>query len=641
MKKKPIKAGIQYRTATVTREMVNENGRTVEVAFSSETPVERFFGIEILDHSAGAVDLSRLNNGGPVLVDHDTGDQVGVIESARIDKDRMGRATLRFGQSVRAEEIFQDVLDGIRPNISVGYRVRSMVLEETEGKEETYRVTEWLPLEISFVSIPADAAVGVGRGAESEAQEIAVTVPEPEAEEASDRNDNNNETKTEKEDEAMLIRKYMDHSATEGGGAATVDVGAERSAATTAERVRIREIEDVAVKFGHRDMARKFIDEGKSADAFRAAVMDTYSPKELETPDLGMSDKEVREYSMVRAIHAASIGDWKNAGLEKEASNAYAERSGKTPKTFFVPSDVLKRDMTVGTATAGGHTVGTDLLSGSFIDTLKNAMQVVKLGATVLNDLNGNIAIPRKTGGGTAYWVAEGAAGSESTPAVDQVALSPKNVTAFSDFSRNLVLQSSLDVENFVRTDLAQQLALAVDLAAFNGSGTSNQPEGVLNASGIGDVAIGTNGGAPTYAHTVNLWKAVAQDNAAIGQLGFLTNAIMVAKLAQTEKFSSTGKTIIEDLPGSDGMTKCLGMNAAMSNQVPADLTKGSSSDCSAILFGNWRDLLIGYWGGLDVLVDPYSQATAGLVRVVAYQSADVAVRHAESFAAIQDARDV
>ena len=296
-----------------------------------------------------------------------------------------------------------------------------------------------------------------------------------------------------------------------------------------------------------------------------------------------------------------------------------------------------QRDLLVGTATAGGHTVATNLLAQSFIDMLVNAMVVMTLGPTMLRDLNGNVAIPRQTGGATAFWVAENGAPTESQQAFDQVTLSPKTVGAFTDYSRQLLLQSSIDVEGFVRMDLARTLALAIDLAAINGSGASNQPRGVLNTSGIGSVAGGTNGAAPTWDNIVDLESAVANVNAALGNLAYLTNTKARGKLKRTQMFSGTNGIPVWALDNTLN-----GYRTAVSNQVPSNLVKGASGAvCSAIVFGNWSDLLIGMWGGLDVLVDPYTGGSAGTVRVIALQSIDTTVRHPESFSAMVDALTV
>lgn len=354
----------------------------------------------------------------------------------------------------------------------------------------------------------------------------------------------------------------------------------------------------------------------------------------MPDPRIGMSDGEVRRYSLLRAIRAAATNDWSQAGLELEASRAVAQRVGKPAQGFYVPYDWAEaRDLVKGTPSAGGYLVSTDVLAQSFIDLLRNRMVVRAAGATVLSGLVGDIAIPKQTGGATAYWVGEGSAPTESQQTIAQVAMTPKTVGGFTDISRKLLLQSSIDVEAFVRQDLATVLALAIDYAALHGSGASNQPTGVASTSGIGLVVGGDNGAAPTWAHIVDLETEVAIDNADVGRLAYITNAKVRGKLKKTPVESGTGIFVWDK-----GNTPLNGYPAYVSNQVRRDLTKGTGTALSAIFFGNWGDLVLGMWGVLDLLVDPYTGGTSGTVRVVALQDVDVAVRHEESFSAMLDA---
>lgn len=603
-----------HRSFIIQRDAVDEENRTVEVAFSSEEPCQRWFGMEILDHDPKSVDLGRLKNAGPVLCDHNPSNQIGVVESVRIDKDKVGRAVVRFSKNnPRADQEWQDVLDGIRQHISVGYRIIELKLEKTGDDEaDTYRAVRWEPYEISFVSMPADTTVGVGRS-------------EP---------DTPTETKiiTESEERQVAANPVQPENT---NPAQVIDASEIRKA----EQARAREILAIGDKHNLRELATEFVSNGKTADEFRAAVLDSMGqPRIVKVPenaaDIGMSEKEVKSYSIVRAIHAAASGNWKLAGLEREASLAVAERAGKEAQGFYVPYDIQRRDLTVGTATAGGHTVATNLLAQSFIDLLRNKMVTQSLGAQTLSGLVGNIAIPRQTSGATAYWVAESGAPTESQQAFDQVAMTPKTVGAYTDISRKLLLQSSIDVEAFVRNDLATVLALAMDLAGINGSGSSNQPTGILNTSGIGSVAGGTNGLAPAWSHVVNLESAVANVNADVGTLAYLTNTKVRGILKQTQKASN-----LPFIYGEGSENPLNGYKCGISNQVPSNLTKGTANGvCSALIFGNFADLIYGLWGVLDVLVDPYTASTSGTVRVVTLQDMDVAVRHAQSFAAMVDA---
>ena len=352
---------------------------------------------------------------------------------------------------------------------------------------------------------------------------------------------------------------------------------------------------------------------------------------------IGMSGQDVRRYSLVRAISAASRQDWRGAEFERECSEAVSKSLGREPRGFFVPFEwqaAERRDLLAGSDSAGGYTVSTDLLAASFVDLLRNRMVVRAAGATILTGLVGDLAIPTQTGGATAYWVAENGSPTESQQAFGQIAMSPKTVGAFTDLSRKLLKQSSIDVEAFVRGDLATTLALALDLAALHGTGSANQPTGIAATSGIGSVVGGTHGAAPDWADIIDLETQVAQDNADVGRLAYMTNTKVRGKLKQTAKVSSSDSVMV----WADGSNPLNGYATWVTNQVSSALTKGTTTTCSAIFFGNWADLVIGQWGTLDLLVDPYTGSTAGTVRVVALQDVDIAVRHAASFAAMLDA---
>lgn len=332
--------------------------------------------------------------------------------------------------------------------------------------------------------------------------------------------------------------------------------------------------------------------------------------------DIGMNDREVQQYSVVRAIRAAMHGNWAEAPLEKEASDAHAQLVGKEPRSFFIPHDVMareRRDLTKAVPSAGGYVVDEELTL-PMIELLRNRLALNSAGAMIMSGLVGDVAIPKQTGGATAYWVSENGALTESQQAIGQVLMRPKTLGAYTEYSRRLMLQASIDVERFVRDDIARVLQLEIDRAALYGSGAANQPLGVSNVTGIG--APGT--GAATFAMLVGLETAVAVDNADIGRLAYITNATVRGTLKQTEKATNTAVYL-----WAAGGTPVNGYPAIVSNQV-------SGND---IFFGNWSDLIMGFWSGLDVLVNPYANDTSGAVRVVAFQDVDVAVRHPESFA--------
>lgn len=657
------------------RAAVDVEARTVPLAFSSEEPYERWWGVEILSHDPGAVDLSRMNNGGAILVEHNTRDHVGTVVpgSAVIDGDRKGRAVARFGRSARAAEIFDDINDGIRSLVSVGYMIDELVLVKSDRTTgiDTYKASRWTPYEASFVAVPADPTVGAGRSMAHSRASVFVSGFKPAA--PAGRTTTQESPMPELDDDNQGGVAAATRTAVPTITVSPVD-------AINAERARAREISAIGKKWNMTEQADAAIDANMSVDAFRAKVMadmeQTGRLTVAESPEIGMTERDLQKFSFCRAILAAQdpINAHKIAPFEYEASRAAQDKRGSSRNgregALTMPVDVLlrglqvdadkigaavralfqqqrgnarammQRDLVVGTSTAGGHLVATELLGSSFIELLRNAMVLDALGATFLTNLNGNIAIPRQTGGATTYWVAENGAPTESQQAVDQVTATPKTVGAFTDYSRRLLLQSSIDVEMFVRMDLATQLAIEIERAAINGSGSSNEPTGLLNLSGTGAVAGGTNGAAPTYAHMVALETAVANANAATGRLGYLTNTKVRGKLRTTEEFASTnGRPVWTSSPGSQGLYgEVLGYNAYVSNNVPSNLTKGSASGvCSAAAFGNWTELMIFLWGGLDLMFDPYSLSTTGAKRLVALQDCDINARHATSFAVMKD----
>ena len=630
-------------------EAVDEDARTIELSFSSTAAYERWWGVEILDHSKKAVRLGRLNGSAAVLVNHKTDDQVGVVEKAWLVGEK-GRAVVRFGKSARAEEVYQDVKDGIRKLVSVGYRIHEILLEKSSDTEgNTYRVTDWEPYEISIVSVPADTSIGVDREGQPTGFDPRSLIQEEEEDMLNARRDGGAggaaPVVAAPAAAAPVAQTRAAESAPAVAAASTVDMAALRQE----ERDRSANIRAMGERLNCRELSDAAVADGRSVEQFirdyNAVAPATQAIRTAETPAIGLTAREVGNYSFVRLFaalsnpqdHAARDA----AGFEFECSAAAINSGHQMARgaSHRIPVDVLQagfgqRDLNVTTAAQGGNLVATELRSDAFIDMLRNAMALEQLGITTMTDLNGNIAIPRQTGGATGYWIAEGAAVTESQQAFDQVALTPKTVGAFVDMTRQLLLQSSISVEQLVRRDLATIIALELDRAGINGSGASNQPRGVMNTAGIGSEVGGTNGLAPTYDNIVNLETAVANVNAASGNIGYLTNTKVRGKLKRTQMFSGTN-----GFPVWEKGNEMNGYKAAVSNQIPSNLTKGTSVGiCSSILFGNWSDLMMGLWGGLDVLVNPYINSGTGTVRIEVFQSADIAVRHPESFSAMVDA---
>lgn len=595
---------IQYREVQIDAGDID--GRTLDLSVSSEFGVEREFGMEVLSHDNDAIDLGRLNNQAPLLLDHDMRKQIGVVEKAYLDTTaRRLRARVRFGKSDLAREILEDVKDGVRANVSIGYRILDM--ERQNDVDGTVKVSSWLPHEVSVVSVPADPTVGFGRSMEAAEPTI-----KPKVEVSIMENHITEEMKQAAVEEAK--RQFQNNA---------------------------KQITDLAVKHGRRDLADKAITDGMGIDQFRGVLLDALpegKPLEQSVGAVDMTAKEQRDYSFMKAVRGMVQGAGLN-GLEKEISDEIAKRSGKEAQGFYAPdtfwAGMGKRDLTVGTNSAGGFLKPTDHLGDQFVDALRARTVLSGMGTRFMSGLKGDVAIPKLAGGSAAAFVGENSAVAEQNPTFAQVTMSPKTLGAFVDISRLLMIQSDPSVEQIIRDDLLNALAQKIESVAINGGG-SNEPDGILQTSGIGSVAIGTNGGALAWSHIVDLVKEVEQDNAALngGALRFLTNPKVKAALSQTAKVSSTDSRMILDDPWS----AMYGYGVEVTSNVPSNLSKGTGSNLSALVYGDFSQLMIGLFSTADVLIDPYTGGSAGTVRIRVMQEVDTAVRHAESFSAVTDA---
>ena len=586
----PIRAteGGKFQRSEVTSFRALEEERSFEFPFSSEYPVMRYFGNEVLSHEMDAANLERLNDGAPLLFNHDPDRVVGVVERAWVDGEKKrGYVKVRFSRNKFAQEVLDDVRDNILRGISFGYSIDKM-----EERGDDFVATRWSPYEVSVVSIPADPTIGIGRSLTDEtvvqAAPAASPTPEPEMEN-------------------------------------TPDLEVIRSEAVEAERTRIAAISALGEKHQMQDLARELIDGGRTVDEARAAVLEKLGTQPVEqvirsadvtSNDVGLSDKETRSFSFVRALnYLANPSDAsarRAAEFEIEVGKAAAQKYERASNGIVIPNEVLRRDLVVGTSTAGGNLVADELLSGSFIDLLRNRLALAQAGVTMLTGLQGNISIPRQSSAATAYWVGEGSSPTESQQAIDQVNMTPKTVGAFVDYSRRLLLQSSIDVEGMVRNDLARVIALELDRAAIYGTGSANQPLGLTNVTGIGTQALTSYG---TFAEYIGMETDVASANADAGSLRYVVNAAARGALKSTEKATNTGMFVFED-------GEINGYPAIVSNQL-------ASNDA---LFGDFSMMIMGMWSGLDLTVDPYAGATAGTVRIIALQDVDVAVKQPGAF---------
>lgn len=603
-----------FRSADLSRsDFIDEDKRTVRIALTSEQPVRRPFGWEILDHSQESIDTDFIGQArSPLLLDHDMTKQIGIIEDFQLDESsKRTLAQVRFGKSALADEIWQDVKDGIRNNVSVGYSITNMD-KDREADEPTYRVA-WQPLEASIVSIPADqsANVGVARSEPSELNPAVETKSaNDEVEAADESNTQTNEVKQMSEIETKDVE---------------INVEDVRNSAVKETRATIARDNDEILELGSRhnqsELARKAIREGISIEDFRGQLLNSLpSDKPLETQEIGLTEKETRQFSILKAVRAmanpADIRAQEAAKFEFECSAAAKDQFNRTTPGLTLPVEVMNnwhaRDINTSDDSGG---VGQRFLPGSFIDALRDASGVIAAGATLLRDLEDNVKIPKQTGVSTAAWIsAEGGAAAESELTMGSITMSPNTASMYTEVTNQMLQQSTLDIERIIRNDLAAGIAKLIDTGAMTGSGSSGQPTGIDNATGVNTQSFAT-AATPTFAEIVSMEGAVLGDNVVLSNPAYLTTSAVAANMKSTSKDTGSGTFILAD--GSAN-----GHPVVVSNAVTAGVA----------YFGNWADLLIGFWGGLDILVDPYTNSANSVTRLRATQFVDVGVRHGQSF---------
>ena len=594
-----------------------------------------------------------MRDGLPMLLDHDRTKLIGRLRNVRLcsddeDKKRRARGTASFGNSALASETWQDVVDGIRTDVSVGYRI--FYVKEMSTKEMTpdlvelaareklpvYRVTDWEPFECSLVATPADPTVGVGRtAAETEEQEGQVMTP-PAVEEA----------KIEEKDIPKEERKMSEDTKKTNSPASDFqlvnyekDVSEQRDKAakdaTERERLRVQGINDIYEKFKTHIpefMRRKAVEEGMNLQDFQDVVLKRLGTGEpINTPltEIGLSPQEIRRYSFTRAI----LSQWKEAkvdcSFELACSKEVQKRLGIDGRGgIFIPYDTVKKpahpagtgvrtDLSiVGGDTVGGYLVGTDHLGSEFIDVLRNAMVSRRAGARVLSGLRGNVAIPKRTAGAATYWPTEGNAPTEDTATTfGQLLLSPNTIAANVDYTRNLLIQSNPSVDALVTGDIALALATGIDLAVFHGTGTE-QPQGIVGTSGVGS----TTATSVTFAKMLDFQTDLAAANALAAGCAYVTTPAVAAILAAVPKFTYATTALWNGsiLESSD----VCGFRGFATNQITAGYC----------IFGDFSQVIIGEWGALELVVDPYTQSKTGIIQVTAFQSVDVGLRYPAAF---------
>jgi HK97 family phage major capsid protein len=642
------------------------------MSFSSDAPVLRWFGYEILDHSAECVDMSRAAEGLSYLADHNTRDQIGIAENLGLQKGKLG-GTVRFSRSARAQDIKRDVQDKIRKFTSIGYDVQDMRLEKEEGegdnKVRTYRVTKWAPMEVSTVAVPADISVGAGRSADAEA------FP-PEF--------------INSKGERLKLTPFKEVRSAAGDPPPQIPIEVKKmEPKNAAEIMRLctthiadpkRAMEFATTLMGKEGMTVDIASREILAEVAKA----TNAPGQLRTPGaentpmFELNAREQKQYNVCRGIMGKVTemeGEKPQNSFELEVSqeirktlvgqNGFKDhggiyvpyRIGLDPVRAAIARDFLQRAgistvLSAGTATKGSELIFTEPME--FIQFLYNNMRLKQLGCKVVSGLSGNPGFPKQTGRATGSWVGEnpGVDVADSNLTLALVTGSPKTYQTSTGYTRQLLAQApsaNVDIDSLIREDLARDAALAIDLAGINGTGAANDPKGILNTTGVQNYVLVDdvgNGAKPRWDDITFMQELLEEANAdQVGEPSWLTTPGIKGLFKRTPRlvYQPTGITTTVNVTGDPIWSRdneIDGLTAAWSNQVPNTLTKGTSAgNVHAMILGVFSALINGLWGsGFELVVDPYRLKKQGIIELTTFVLADWINRYPVAFVKAVDA---
>jgi len=623
------KVEMSYRSASFTVEKgEGESEAVVRCSVSSEEPYYRHWmydpatkeyvhGYEVLGHAPGEVDMSRCKDG-LVIQDGHYGDQIGIIKNPGVKDAKFG-GTVEWCCGQRAQEIKRDAQAGIRRNMSVGYFVQQYKVVGDKDGVPIYRAVKWTPYEGSFVNLPADTGVGVGRSLEE-----------------------NKPAATPAVEQTKGIQTMDPKDIAAGAPAENKGLTAEQ----VVECFRLANTAGVE----HAEV-KKLIESGKTFDAIRSELEDkievhvkALANKKPEMPapgghraifDAGDEKKIVRQYNLLNVIRALAKDGSPDVGYEREISDQIAKAKKCDARGFFIPESVLVRAITGKTNVSdhitgnGAATVETELLAEQYIDELVAQTVLGAAGVRTIGGLQGDIAIPK----GTAVsfgWIAEKDDAPLNSPQFSQVEGEPHTAASRAILSRRLVMQSSLAVQNLVARLILEAIGRGVEAATFDGTGADNQPTGLSATEGINTVSM--TAGEPTRANLIEFWEKVYTANAGGANMKYIGSPAVKALLCKTRDFlpfNNTGAKANSAVVGAVGGEFLCTRESKVEGY---DFLMSGLCNSKKLYFGNWSEILVGFWSGIDMIVDPYTYSAKGAWQVTAFQDCDVIVRHPSAF---------
>lgn len=646
--------------------------RALEFSFASEDPYRRWFGYEVLGLQEGEVDLSRLNDRAPMLVDHrnEVGSQIGVVEKAWLD-DGKGRCQVKLfdgytEQGAKASGFLDILRQGSGGKISVGYTVdKYEKLDDEIDGEPVFRAVKWTPMEVSGVAVPADDTVGVGKS-------------QPIATENSERGDRKMSEAAQAAETAPAQPVAETKAAAPEAQPAPAPAVVVDNGKVRADILAIAE-SDAYAPYGAEKLAmRELAKPSPSVEGFRAALMDEMvkgsQPSQGERLYGRIGVEESRKFNfgnLRRALVHRLNGNHKEAekvgGFEMEFGAEFTRELGagglKEAKGFSIPigafameavrsgailnrvSSVNPNAETSGTTVGQGELRGTDHRADLFVEALYNASAFLGNGATVMEGLQGNLEFPREGTVIQASWRQENEEHRPTDPTFSDTMMTPKRLSAGVVRTRQLLLQSDPSIDRILMRELTEGMAEAEDGAIIAADGTGNAPTGIMkemaDLSGTPQTvkpaySNANSGFAPNHDFIVSFETLLNEKNVNTRRARYFVNAKTMGKLKTTKIDAGSGIFLVDGR--APGMLNSYPV--VVSNQLRSDRSRGTGRNFSEMIFCDPAEVLVGHWGGASISIDPYSQLDRDNVRMFVHRYVDFAVRRRESFA-VNQALDV
>ena len=577
---------------------VDEKNLEVTLPVASPAPCEREDenGVayqEVLRVTPEAVDLTRLNGGAAVLRNHDTDHTYGVVKRAFIEGGRL-YTRLRFRKNEpEAVAAFRDAVDGTLPNVSLGYQPLEIEFRQENGVR-IGEVTRWMPFEVSVaVGVPADATVGFYRSMTKTGEsKMEVESKEPTSDELRAKI-------RELEEENAQLKKRSEDPPPEDGE--KEDPPPEEKKEETRSACNESELRAMAATFNRLDLLPGALQRNLTPEAFKSELQNNLYRGSIKV-------MEKREYSIVRAIRSL-VDESVDAAVERAESARLYREAGLKPSRGSIMISTRAFD---GTANVGKALIGTDHRADMFIDKLRTVMAVQP---TFMDGLVGNVDIPLLSGSSTVNWVVGlNSDAAETKPATDSITLSPKKLTGYVDVGLDLLTQGTPDATNIVLNDLFEVMARKLENTILKGATVSTLTiPGLAGTTGVKTVVIADVTNA-TWQDMLK-FEAAVSSYANMGNVQFILSGPDRAMFKGISKDTGSGRFICES-------NEIDGYKAAISGEL-------ASGD---IFFGDFSRILVGRWGGLEVMIDPYSLSKSGGVRLVVRMICDIAVRQPEAF---------